>query len=113
MKKYLVIYHAPVDAMSQTAEATPEERAKGMDAWMQWAKSSGEKLVEMGSPLMNGFEINTSGKTKTSTKNVSGYSVIQAEDMEDAKSVVEKNPHLNGWNAECTIEVHEFMPMEM
>jgi len=33
--------------------------------------------------------------------------------MEDAKSVVEKNPHLNGWNAECTIEVHEFMPMEM
>ena len=113
MKKFLVIYHAPLDAMSQTAKATPEERAKGMDSWMQWAKSCGDKLIEMGSPLMNGIEINTTGVTKPSSKNVSGYSVVMAENMEDALSLVKKNPHLNGWNAKCTIEVHEFMPIEM
>ena len=113
MRMFLVIYHVPADAMSQTSEATPEERSKGMDAWVQWAMNCGDKLIELGSPLMNGIEINTSGETKASTKNVSGYSVLQAEDMEDAKSLVEKNPHLNGWNAECTIEIHEFMPMEM
>ena len=113
MKKYLVIYHAPAEAMSQMDEATPEERAKGMDEWMQWAKNCGDKLVEMGSPLMSGFEINTSGKTKASTKNVRGYSIIQAEDMEEATSLIERNPHLNGWNDESTIEIHEFMPIEM
>jgi len=113
MKKYLVIYHSPEDIMTQTDEATPEDRAKGMDEWMQWAKNCGDKLVEMGSPLMSGFEINTSGKTKASTKNVRGYSIIQAEDMEEATSLIERNPHLNGWNDESTIEIHEFMPIEM
>jgi|SRR5205809_3805749 len=48
MKKYLVLYTAPTEASRQMAETSPEEQAKGMEAWMQWAQRCGDKLVDLG-----------------------------------------------------------------
>lgn len=110
MKKFIVIYHAPIDAMQQTAKLSPEDQAKGMEAWMQWAKKCGNKLVDLGSPLMNGQQLSPDGKSKNSDKNVAGYSVLQAANMEEAKALLNGHPHL-GWNAACSIEVHETMPL--
>jgi hypothetical protein len=110
MKKFIVIYHAPIDAMEQTANSTPEEQAKGMEGWMKWAQKCGDKLVDLGAPLMNGQQLIPNGKSKSSDKNVVGYSVLQAENIEEAKALLNGHPHL-GWNAECAIEVHETMPL--
>jgi len=110
MKKFIVIYHAPVDAMKQTANSTPEEQAKGMEQWMQWAQKCGDKLVDLGAPLMNGQQLSPGGKSTSSDKNVVGYSILQAENLDEAKSLLNGHPHL-GWNAECAIEVHETMPL--
>ena len=110
MKKFIVIYHAPVDAMAQTANSTPEERAKGMEQWMIWAQKCGDKLVDLGAPLMNGQKLSPGGKSTNSDKNVVGYSILQAENLEEAKALLNGHPHL-GWNAECAIEVHETMPL--
>ena len=98
MKKFIVLYHAPMDAVMQTANASPEEQAKGMEGWMQWAKKCGDKLVDLGAPLMNGVELMPGGKNKSSTKNVTGYSILQAENMDEAKALLQGHPHL-GWNA--------------
>jgi len=54
MKKFLVLYHAPVSAREQMAGATPEQAKAGMDAWMTWAKKAGNAIVDLGSPLGNG-----------------------------------------------------------
>ena len=110
MKKFIVIYHTPIDAMQQTANATPEEQAKGMEAWMNWAKNCGNKLIDLGSPLMNGQQLSPGGKSTNSDKNVAGYSVLQAENMDEAKALLQDHPHL-GWDAACSIEVHETMPL--
>ena len=110
MKKFIVLYHAPMDAMQQTANMKPEDQAKGMEAWMEWAKKCGDKLVDLGSPLMNGQQLTPDGKSKGSDKNVAGYSILQAENMDDAKKLFQGHPHL-GWNAACSIEVHETMPL--
>jgi hypothetical protein len=110
MKKFIVLYHAPMDAMQQTANMKPEDQAKGMEAWMEWAKKCGDKLVDLGSPLMNGQQLTPDGKSKASDKNVAGYSILQAENMEEAKRLLQGHPHL-GWNAACSIEVHETMPL--
>ena len=110
MKKFIVLYHAPMDAVMQTANASPEEQAKGMEGWMQWAKKCGDKLVDLGAPLMNGVELMPGGKNKSSTKNVTGYSILQAENMDEAKALLQGHPHL-GWNAACSIEVHETIPL--
>jgi len=111
MKKFLVTYHAPMDAMAQTANSTPEQQAKGMEAWMQWAQRCGDKLVDMGAPLMNGQSISPDGKSKNSSKEVCGYSILQANNMEEAKALLNGHPHIGGWNPNCTIEVHETMQL--
>jgi hypothetical protein len=110
MKKFIVLYHAPIDAMKQTANTSQEEQAKGMELWMQWAQKCGDKLVDLGAPLTNGQHLSPDGQSKNSNKNVVGYSVLQAENMDDAKALLKGHPHL-GWNAECAIEVHETMPL--
>lgn len=110
MKKFIVLYHAPIDAMQQTANTSPEDQAKGMEAWMTWAKKCGDKLVDLGNPLTNGQQLSPDGKSAASKQNVAGYSVLQAENMEEAKALLQGHPHL-GWNAACTIEVHESMPL--
>jgi hypothetical protein len=108
MKKFMVLYHAPDDAIKQTSKASPKEQANGMELWMQWAQKCGDKLVDLGSPLMNGVQLRPDGSSKESNKNVVGYSILQADNMEDAKALLEGHPHL-GWNAECAIEIHETM----
>jgi len=110
MKKFIILYYAPMDALQQTASATPEDQDKGMDAWMQWAKKCGNKLVDLGSPLMNGLQLLPGGKSNPSNANIVGYSILQAEDMDHAQALLQGHPHL-GWNAACSIEVHESMPL--
>jgi len=109
MKKYIVLYTAPIEASAQMAQVPKEEQAKGMELWMQWAKKCGDKLVDLGSPLAGGQKLSPSGST-SSDLNIAGYSILEAEDMEDAKKLLEGHPHL-GWNAACTIEVYETMPI--
>ena len=46
MKKYIVIYHAPMSAMEQMQNTPPEEAKKGMEMWMQWAAKCGDHLVD-------------------------------------------------------------------
>jgi hypothetical protein len=106
MKKFIVIYHATADAIKQMASVPPEEQAKGMEGWMIWAKKCGDKLVEMGAPLMGGQTLTRDGKSQDSNNGVNGYSILQAETMEEAKALLQGHPHLM-WNAGCTIEVHE------
>ena len=107
MKKFLVLYHVPAEAMQQTMNVTPEQQAEGMKAWMQWMQKCGDKLVDIGSPLINGLQINNNGETKNSDKQVAGYSILQAENMEEVKSLLKGHPHLSGWHPGTTIEVHE------
>ncbi len=111
MKKFLVIYHAQVDPamMREMMNRPPEEMAKGMEMWNQWAKKCGEHLVDLGSPLMGGQELSGDGSFKPSTKNVSGYSILQAGNVEEAKSLLAGHPHLGPWNPKATIEIHETM----
>jgi hypothetical protein len=110
MKKFIVTYHAPMDALQQSAESSPEEMEKGMQAWMAWAQKCGDKLVDMGTPLANGLTLGPDGSHVSSDRGVCGYSILQAENMEEARGLLKDHPHM-GWNAACQIEVHESLPV--
>ncbi len=110
MKKYIVIYHAPEEFMAQSANYTPEEMEKGMESWMAWAAKCGDQLVDLGAPLMGGQKLLPDGKIENSIREVAGYSVLQAENMEEAKALLDGHPHL-AWDGACEIEVHEVMPL--
>src|SRR3989344_6533456 len=105
MKKFMVLYKAKGDALEQMGKSTPEEMNKGMEPWMAWAKKCGDGLVDLGSPLGNGQKLTPSGSADMAP-GVIGYSILQAESMEEAKKMLKEHPHLS-WNASCEIEIHE------
>ncbi|MCZ6867782.1 MAG: hypothetical protein O7E55_10710 [Chloroflexi bacterium] len=111
MKKFMVIYYAPVAAVEQMQHASPEEMKAVMEPWMAWIAECGEGLVDMGAPLGGGQNVSKSGSSP-SNKDVIGYSILQAEDMEGAKALLAGHPHLE-MPGGCEIEVHEAMPMPM
>lgn len=110
MKKFIVIYHANAEAMAQVANPTPEEMEEGMKPWMEWAARCGDQLVDLGTPLMGGLKLSVDGSSEASTREVTGYSILQAENMEEAKALMNGHPHLS-WSAGCEIEIHEAMPL--
>ena len=111
MKKYIVIYYAPMSNVEQMKNASPEEMKAGMEPWMAWIKRCGDSLLDMGSPLGDGRSVTNSGSSP-SDKNVVGYSILQAENMEAAQALLKGHPHLE-WATGCEIEVHESMPIPM
>ncbi|MEO7262030.1 MAG: hypothetical protein ABI047_12365 [Jatrophihabitantaceae bacterium] len=51
MTKYLILYRAEQSAAEQMAQSTPEQREAAGQAWMAWAGTAGEAIVDFGSPL--------------------------------------------------------------
>jgi hypothetical protein len=109
MKKYFVIYYAPDEAVESMSGASPEEVQEDMKPWMAWAERSGSKLLDMGTPLGNGQNVSKSGSTP-STKSVTGYSILQAENIDEAKELLKGHPHLD-YGEGCEIEVYESLPL--
>ena len=110
-KKFLIIYHAPIDALTQTANSSPEEMAKGMAMWKTWAKRVGSRLTDLGTPLVNGMRLHSNGSSAPSTREVAGYSFLEAEDWDEVAALLLGHPHISGWHPDATIEVHETMLM--
>jgi hypothetical protein len=106
-KRFLIIYHAPLDAMAQTANVSPEQQAAGMALWKAWADKVGSRMADMGAPLINGKSLNPKGSSAPSTKEVAGYSLLDALDWEEVMDMLEGHPHISGWHPEATIEIHE------
>jgi len=110
MKKFIIIYHAPDEAVAQMGSATPEQQAEGMKPWFAWKDRVGDKLVDFGTPLWGGTRLMPDGTAQSSTKEVSGYSILQARDMDEAKTLLIGHPHLT-WSGGCDIEIHECAEM--
>lgn len=109
MKKYIVIYYAPKSAVDQMSNATPEEAKKSMEPWMAWMNKIGSAMVDMGTPLGNAQKVTKSGTTKSDSKIV-GYTILQAENMDEGVKLIQGHPHL-AFGEGCEVEIHECMPL--
>jgi len=109
MKRFLVIYRTSEEAMEKMKDKTPEEMKKGMEPWMQWKEKCGDSLVDMGAPLGKVQNVTSSGSSQGGD-DLGGYSILQAESMDEATKLLEGHPHL-AWAEGCTIDVYEMMSM--
>jgi hypothetical protein len=108
MTKFVFIYHAP--PMSADApQPSPEQMEQVMQAWMAWAGKVGDGMVDFGTPLAGGTRVTPDG-TSASDRQVAGYSIIEAADMDAALALAQDHPHLN-MPGGCEIEVHEAQPV--
>ena len=111
MKKFIILYKSDQSPEEMMRTTTPEQRKSGMDMWMQWSNKAGSSIVDLGNPLGSGQIVTKSGGMKAPI-GVSGYSLMQAESMDEVKMKLKDHPHFMspGMNS---IEVYEIMPLSM
>jgi hypothetical protein len=84
MKKFLVLTYGfvpPTDEVQQ--------------AWAEWFKSVGPRLVDPGSPFGRGVEVTNDGSTELNLQSPSplvGYCILNADSLEEAESLVRDMP---------------------
>ncbi len=101
MTKFLVLYMAnSAEFERMMKNSTPEQRQKGMEAWMKWMGDHKASLVDGGAPLGKTKRVDSKGASDTKN-DVCGYSIVQADTADGATKLFGKDhPHLQmpgGW----------------
>lgn len=109
MKKFILLYNGPATSPGEMDE---EKRKSIMLAWKQWMDSVGESLIDVGHPMANGAAVADNGEEKSASL-LSGYSIIQAENLTAAKELVNSHPFLSDNDGKFSVEIHELMPVPM
>ena len=92
MKRYIVFGFTDESTVNQADEPTQEERQVIFTKWRNWAEKMGDKLVSMGSPLVNGVRINGDGIQTGTVSDLAGYMIIKAENPEHAAELLQQSP---------------------
>ena len=110
MKKFMVLYMASgLEFERMRQNSTPEQRKKGMDAWMKWMNANKTSIVEGGAPLGKTKHVDSNGVSNKRNE-IGGYSVVQAESHDAATKIFGKDhPHLQ--MPGVWIEILEIMPL--
>ena len=92
MKKFLVLYKAPVAAFAEMmAKSTPEQQKAGMEAWKAWSKQAASAIVDMGAPLGKSSLVSPKGASPGPT-DLGGYSILQGESKEALAEILKGHP---------------------
>jgi len=103
MPRYLLSYHG--GGMPETEE----EQSASTKAWVAWFDDLGPALVDAGNPVGDTRVVDADGTVSTDTdlELVSGYSLLEAADIDAAVDFARDCPILLGGG---TIEVGEIVP---
>jgi len=71
MKKFVVLYMASEPEFEKMRKnSTPEQRKKGMEAWMKWMNDNKASIVEGGAPLGKTKRVDANGASNTKMRSV-------------------------------------------
>jgi hypothetical protein len=95
MKRFLLLYTGP-----------PTPPAASHEGWPEWFQAIGDALVDLGSPMGNGFVVHGDGSTTHQASSFNGYAIVQAEGRGQVLDMLRSHPL---WRAgrEYAIEVFE------
>ncbi len=89
--------------------ATEGEGKQHMQKYMAWLSSLGESAVSPANPLGNTHTVSPDGSVVEGSKtSMSGYTIIEADSIEDAISIAKECPFLEIGGS---LEVSELMQM--
>jgi hypothetical protein len=109
MAKFIFVYKGPATDMSDMSE---EQSKAVMDAWNQWIQKLGSSLVDVGQPMANGVSLVDDGSEGTPAL-LNGYSIVEAENMQDAKKLANGHPFLSEGKGNFAIDIYELLPVPM
>jgi hypothetical protein len=108
MKKFLILYRAPLTSFDQMMKATPEQQKAGMDAWAAWGQKAQKALVDMGAPLGKTLKVTPAGASPT-RNDLGGFSIMQGESKEAVAELLKGHPHF--MMPDGFIEITELLPV--
>ena len=89
MPKFLVTYHG-------AGAPTPEQAQEAMAAFMTWASSTGDALVDPGAPLGPAKTVTAASVSDGPAAGpANGYSIVQAPDLDSAVNLVKGHPFVS------------------
>ncbi|MGH7204374.1 MAG: hypothetical protein ACREHC_08065 [Candidatus Levyibacteriota bacterium] len=96
MKKFVLLYIGSVEPTQEV-----------MDGWTKWFGVLGNRVVDSGNPFGAGKEITKSGSKDLSqdAQAISGYTIINAESIEEVEKLAEQCPIVT------SIRAYEALPM--
>lgn len=87
MTEYVITY------FGGSSSSSAEEGAQNMQEYSQWMNSLGETAVSPANPLKNTQTIASNGVCdKGSATQMSGFTIIKADTMDDAMSIAQRAP---------------------
>jgi len=102
MPNYIFAYHGG------KRPETPEAGAQLMARWKAWIDGLGTAMTNPGNPVGKSCTVSASGVADDGGSNpLSGFSVVQADNLDGALEMAKACPHLD----HGTIEVAEMMEM--
>ena len=110
MTKFLLLYTATSEVREQMQKMSPEDMKAGMEPWTKWFSQVGENMVDMGAQLGHAMTVTKEGE-QPGNPEITGYTIISAENIEGAMKAAQMNPLLE--REGTSVEVHELLPMAM
>ena len=109
MAKFIFVYKGPATDMKDMSE---EQSKAVMDGWNRWIQKLGSALVDVGQPMANGVSMVDDGSNGTPAE-LNGYSIVEADDIEGAKTLANGHPFLSEGKGNFAIDVYELLPVPM
>jgi hypothetical protein len=94
MASFILLYRGP---------ATPPDASHA--GWAEWFERTGDRLVDVGSPMTNGFAVDAD-ETTSDSAGLNGYSVVRASDRDEVLTMLRDHPYLSQ-GRDYAIEVFE------
>lgn len=108
MAKFILLYKGPATPME---DITPEIGAQIMAKWGAWIGKVGDALVDVGVPFAGGRTAVVGDGSTTSASDLNGYSIVEAPDLDTAKSLCGAHPFLDAGTASFAVEIYELGTM--
>jgi len=107
MPKFIYLYRGLATAVS---DRTPEQDAERQAAFGAWMEKAGAALLDVGSPFGASASVRDDG-TEGTAGDLTGYTIVEADDLAAAKALTDGLPFLSGSDGKCAVEIFELLPM--
>ena len=105
MAQYIISY------LGGNQPSTPEQGKQHFARYKDWLSSLGERVVSPANPFKNTCTVHADGSiSEGSTTSMSGYTIIEADSIEDAQTIAKACPFLELGGS---LEVSELVQMSM
>ncbi len=102
MAKFVAVYKG--GSMAET----PEAQEASMKAWMAWFESVGSAVKDMGNPFSSSVALGSNGSVGEASAGLTGYTILEADTIEHATSLMAKCPVLSDGGS---VEIYEALAM--